>query len=240
MKLKFYLRGLGIGIIFSALICSAGKTNASEPMSDSEIISRAKELGMVEGTVLSNQEEINAEYTAQLNENGELELVEGTKETIIETEQTLEESVNETEETAIETMESEKSEPETATETIESDGKEPETEAEATMESKTEESVSSEPAKEETKENDSEQLTESKEEPQSNQTGDMTSVVVKSGSGSYTVAVSCENAGLVASAKDFDDYLCSNGYANRISVGTFDIAIGSDYETIAKILTKSK
>lgn len=45
VKLKYYMRGLGIGIILSTLILSIG--DRKEKLSDQEIISRATELGMV-------------------------------------------------------------------------------------------------------------------------------------------------------------------------------------------------
>ena len=47
MKLAYFLRGLGIGIIFCAIVFSFSKGTTST-MTDEEIISRAKELGMVE------------------------------------------------------------------------------------------------------------------------------------------------------------------------------------------------
>ncbi|MGN1147470.1 MAG: hypothetical protein ACI4TB_03545 [Lachnospiraceae bacterium] len=53
MKLKYYLRGLGIGILVTAIIMgiAAGK---KEQMTDEEIKARARELGMVESMVLSD------------------------------------------------------------------------------------------------------------------------------------------------------------------------------------------
>lgn len=52
MKLKYYLRGLGAGILFSVLIFSFIVGNKSETLSDAEIIKRAKELGLVEKTTI--------------------------------------------------------------------------------------------------------------------------------------------------------------------------------------------
>ncbi len=52
MKLKYYLRGLGIGIAVTAavlMLAGGGKEN----LTDEEIIARAKELGMVESVTLS-------------------------------------------------------------------------------------------------------------------------------------------------------------------------------------------
>lgn len=47
MKLKYYLRGLGIGIIITTIILSIASGKDSKSLSDEEIIARASELGMV-------------------------------------------------------------------------------------------------------------------------------------------------------------------------------------------------
>lgn len=47
MKLKYYLRGLGIGILVSTIILMIAFARHPREMSDKEIISRAQELGMV-------------------------------------------------------------------------------------------------------------------------------------------------------------------------------------------------
>jgi hypothetical protein len=48
MKLKYYMRGLGIGIILTTLILTIA--NPKEKLTDTEIKDRAKALGMVEET----------------------------------------------------------------------------------------------------------------------------------------------------------------------------------------------
>ena len=52
MKLKYYLRGLGIGIIVTAVIM--GIVSGKKTLSDREIKERAAALGMVEGTEPGN------------------------------------------------------------------------------------------------------------------------------------------------------------------------------------------
>lgn len=48
MKLKYYLRGVGAGILFAAVILSISyRTTSGTQLSDAEIIKRAEELGMV-------------------------------------------------------------------------------------------------------------------------------------------------------------------------------------------------
>lgn len=65
MRLKYYLRGLGLGIIFAVIIMTIGFHGNKQSMSDTEIIEKAKTLGMVEakkpsGTVA---DEYNSEKT---------------------------------------------------------------------------------------------------------------------------------------------------------------------------------
>lgn len=52
MKLRFYLRGLGIGIMVTALIMGM-TTEAGQPLSDAEIRALAENLGMVDPGTLS-------------------------------------------------------------------------------------------------------------------------------------------------------------------------------------------
>ncbi|MDO5128120.1 MAG: hypothetical protein Q4D54_10320, partial [Eubacteriales bacterium] len=51
MKLKYFLRGLGSGILFATIIMLAAYlTSGGYKLSDKEIKDRAKKLGMVEAT----------------------------------------------------------------------------------------------------------------------------------------------------------------------------------------------
>ena len=60
MERKYYFRGLGLGIVVTAIIMGAA-TARSRAMTDREIIARAKELGMVENTVLADMDVKQAE-----------------------------------------------------------------------------------------------------------------------------------------------------------------------------------
>lgn len=51
MKLKYYLRGLGAGILFSVLIFVFVVGNKETEITDEEIIQRAKQLGMKESSI---------------------------------------------------------------------------------------------------------------------------------------------------------------------------------------------
>ena len=55
MKLRMYLRGLGLGMIVAALVLTFGVKTENRTMTDAEVRARAKELGMVdEATTLKN------------------------------------------------------------------------------------------------------------------------------------------------------------------------------------------
>ena len=93
MKLKYYLRGLGVGIVAMGLIMIITSLN-HKTMSDEEVVQRARELGMEFSTTLNNmnkeESEMVEEETAQetteagqeaVKENAQAEVNEETKET---------------------------------------------------------------------------------------------------------------------------------------------------------------
>ena len=53
MKLKQYLKGLGLGIIVTAVVLGISSNGKNREISDEAVRQRAKELGMIENTVLS-------------------------------------------------------------------------------------------------------------------------------------------------------------------------------------------
>ena len=54
MKIRYYLRGLGLGILFTAVFFLLSDSGSKQTMSDEMIKARARELGMTENTVLSD------------------------------------------------------------------------------------------------------------------------------------------------------------------------------------------
>ena len=58
MKLKYYLRGLGIGIIITTIVLMIAYSGRNTELTDEEIVARAKNLGMVmkEDPLFSNSE----------------------------------------------------------------------------------------------------------------------------------------------------------------------------------------
>ena len=68
--------------------------------------------------------------------------------------------------------------------------------------------------------------------------GELVEIKVIPGDSSVSVARRIYEAGLVESAIELDEFLCQNGYDKSISVGTYEIANGSDFDTIGKIITR--
>ena len=64
--------------------------------------------------------------------------------------------------------------------------------------------------------------------------------VIEPGATSSSVCRQLEEAGLVEDFSVIDTYLCSNGYSTKIRAGTFEIAPGMSVEELVKIITKEK
>ena len=213
MKLKYYLRGLGIGMAVTALILgisfSGRQGQEAQTLTDEQIRERASELGMVDSSELTLAELQNS---AQPQTTMEPEVTEETKPTT-EPENTIEpETTTEPKATA---------EPETTTEPKAT--AEPETTAE--LEMTTESEMTTEP--------------EATEEPEliTAPEQSQTTLTIKKGSDSGSVSRMFYEAGLVENAKAFDNYLCNNGYSRSINPGIYEIAPGTSEEEIAKIIT---
>jgi hypothetical protein len=77
LKLKYYLRGLGIGIIVTTLIFAISIQSRGGIMTDDRVVERAKELGMVipttddDGTEASESTETEADTTPQPDSDAE-------------------------------------------------------------------------------------------------------------------------------------------------------------------------
>ena len=146
--------------------------------------------------------------------------------------ETDDESVEETE-AANEEAESEDEAVEEAEATVDETVEEAETEeVEVETETEVEETETEEPATDENAE-------ETAEEPEVLTAATSTEIEVASGMDSRGIANMLEDAGVIPSAKDFDWYLCINGYDTKMKVGHFEIPEGATEEEMAKILTKT-
>ncbi len=171
MKLKYYLRGLGIGILVTAVIMGVTQGSRKETLSDREIRERAAALGMVEpGNSLADLEAAETPAATEIPE-------------------------------AIETPEA--AETPAATE---APAATPEVTARPTQK----------PAEEEE--------------------GSSYTFEIQAGDSSYQVAYRLQQAGLVADARDFDNYLCSKGYDRKLKTGSYEIPETATEEEISEIL----
>ena len=72
MKLKYYMRGLGIGIVVTALLMGFAISKQKEPMTDEEIKQRALEMGMIaQDGVLADDlgDQMPEEIIAEVSDN---------------------------------------------------------------------------------------------------------------------------------------------------------------------------
>ncbi|MBQ2803167.1 MAG: hypothetical protein IJF07_04630 [Lachnospiraceae bacterium] len=189
MKLRYYLRGLGIGMIVTALILGIAG-GGKEQLSDAEIKQRAAALGMVDSgsLTLSSLPQTSANDSKESLEQGTADhkALEETKE---------------------------------VTGTVALEETKP---LESTDATRSEEAVAS------TGESDSSMETQIKE------------IVIESGVHSYEVSVKLQEAGLVADAEAFDQYLCDQGYSKSIHAGTYRIEMGISEADIAKIICRKR
>ena len=73
MNLKYYLRGLGLGIVMSAIALGITASGKKQALTEEEIIAKAKDLGMVEEEELEEQiEAARAETEQRMKEEGAL------------------------------------------------------------------------------------------------------------------------------------------------------------------------
>lgn len=211
MKLKYYLRGLGIGMLVAALVLViSGKTSAE--MSDEAVKRRAAELGMVEKDK-SVLEDINAAA-----EPGEV-IVKPVEET-----EKPEDSAPDPEEAA--EPEGSAAKPEETAEPEKNDGEAQSGQAEETAQ--------------EIEQRAEEVADRAGEVAENAPSGRTITLEVRRGDSSVSVARRAQEAGLVSSAADFDVFLCRNGYDKRISIGSYAIAVGTSEKEIAEIITKSR
>lgn len=177
MKLKYYLRGLGIGILVTAVIMGVTQGSRKETLSDREIRERAAALGMVEpGNSLADLEAAETPAATEIPE-------------------------------AIETP--------VATEIPEAAETPAATEAPAATPE-----VTARPT----------------QKPAEEEEGSSYTFEIQAGDSSYQVAYRLQQAGLVADARDFDNYLCSKGYDRKLKTGSYEIPETATEEEISEIL----
>ena len=220
------MRGLGIGILVTAILMSVTLHGRTKPMSDEEVIARAKELGMEEAYGNSVLADAVSENTSALQKETQKKKESETSD-VMGTEASDETEVTSEAETAVQEAVTQEREAEQKQQT---DALQPEEQPEQDTET-TDDGQSG--AKNEV------QQEEQQEEPDEAQpAAGSVEITVNSGDGSLNVAKKLEQAGLVENAAEFDRFLCQYGYDKRICTGVHSFAAGASEEEIAKELTK--
>lgn len=235
MNLKSYSRGIGAGIIVTAIIM--GIASNKRTITDEEVINRAKELGYTQSSVLAQ---------ASVSDSKEDKVTDitdsATSISLISIEE-IEEAANDKvddPDTKDRTSEDESS---AKTSVSLSDEKQlSDSSVSETSVSKT----SSETSVSDTSVNSSESDEASVEDPKEDEANKPTNneesvlITINRGDSSVTVSRRMYEAGLVESAVEFDQFLCTNGYDKYLAVGEYEIIFGLDFDTMARIITRSK
>lgn len=215
MKLKYFLRGVGMGIIITTLILMIG-FNTKGKMTDDQIINRALELGLV--------------YSS--NSDG-LELATAT---VAEPSSSSQAETNAAQTTATQSAEAQTTATETTT--AENTTTEAVTTETATTEAATTETATTEAATTEAATIETYVAETTTEKPVSVETtAESYTFSIQGGTSSYRVAVDLYEHGMVDNPDTFDEYLENTGYSNIIRIGQFTVTRGMSYEDIALIIT---
>lgn len=220
MKKKYYMRGLGVGIIATALILMLGLFFSGVPMTDAAVKKRARALGMVESSEASG--DAQSRTIKELQEEQQKKSKSGTK-----TKKTVDSDGDVT------TVTTKKADPAEK----KNDGKDSSTDQKSSKNSNDDKSVSktSKTVSDITKSENSSKTAENTED--SGQKKNV-SITISGGDNSMSVGRKLQSAGLITSANAFNDYLEQNGYDHVIRTGTFSIKQGSSYREIAQAITR--
>ena len=242
MKRRYYLRGLGIGIVFTSVFFLL-TDSSSKTMSDEMIKARAKELGMIESTVLaemSTSEAADEEETEGFNEG------DFGKETPVSSEGNIKEEADTIDAAGEEITDSESgrtAEDEVEGAEISEDaGNKEADKAEAAEQKPGQKAENVQEA--ETVENSVDQEAEfSQEVPVINTTianldGNTISIYVVLGEGSDSVSRRLKEAGLIEDAHEYDKFLMQGGYDRRIDAGEHIIPVGATWEEIRDLICR--
>ena len=254
MKLRYYMRGLGIGIFVTAILMALTIHGKTERLTDEQIIERAEALGMemkYSSDVLADTVSENA-----AEDTKPAELPDQVKE-----ETSLANRLAAEEKTDNPLLDREVGDTDTAeagtTDNLQQDIYHEDPDAAERTETKKDGSADADSAEEsaadmqdESSADDTEQTTaagsSSADTEQTTAAGSSAAdtqaagskqITVSSGDGSDTVAKKLYEVGLVSDAAAYDRYLCQNGYDKKICTGVKTIPAGAGEAEIAKILT---
>jgi hypothetical protein len=186
MKLKYYLRGIGIGVVVTAILFMISSGSENDKITDTQILQRAQELGMV---TQEDYDSVNKDLSDSKTSIDDLK------------------SKLENADEASEEQSDTDNNKEAATETAATD-----TDSNNTTVQETEIAGS---------------------------TSEFTTVTfnITPGMGSESVANLLQDKGIIADAKDFNNYIVDSGDSNNLQVGEYEVKTGESYDTILGKIT---
>ncbi len=235
MKLKSYLKGIGIGFVLaSVILILAG--NSNKPMSDADVIKRAKELGMIESTTIgkpyvndgSEQISDTADNKQEISEDVSLKETENTdngSDTVNNSDNTSDTADSNTNDDSISA--------DISANDVSSDTTDKST---VTDTDKTDAAESNDANNKDTSNSDTNNTDKTNNDNKTSYSDVKVIVTISSGESSESVSRSIVEAGLADDEIEFNKYLCENGYDKRLRVGTYEIPLDADFETVSKYL----
>jgi hypothetical protein len=216
MNLKYYVRGIGVGILFSAVVMSVAFHGSSKNgLSDEQIIARAKELGMVESNAVNSLDDLLTTPTPTEipQENGTEESDEAEEVPVTDDKK---DNTDQLPEASDESTTDDKN---VVDDTVEENGNQ-------TGETSTDNTASSD---NETSKNDSATVDENPEDT-------LKEIVITEGMSSEKVTRILKENGVIEDAGAFNQYLIINNYSRRIRVGTYHIKPYATYKDITDMI----
>lgn len=257
MKLRYYMRGLGIGIFVTAILMALTIHGKTERLTDEQIIERAEALGMemkYSSDVLADAVSENAaEDTKPAELPNQVKEETSLANRLAAEEKTgnpllagagVDSSADEQDNNAADTAQqdiyhedpdaAERTEAKTDTTDRKEQTQDGSVQENAAGEKNTAQNVS---ADAKAAGQDEGVAGETSAADTQTVTGAAKQITVSSGDGSDTVARKLYEAGLISDASAYDRYLCQNGYDKKICTGVKTIPAGATEAEIAQILT---
>ncbi len=206
MKLRYYLRGIGLGIVVAVLFCSVYLRNKIGSISDAEVIARAKKLGMQESTVLSN---VNKEEPENPTENPVVDPID-----------------NPIDNPVVDPIDDPIDNPvvDPIDDPIDNPVVDP-----------IDDPIDN-PVVDPIDDPMDNPVADPGDEKQDSSEKETVSITVNRGEGSLSVAKKLVKAGAIDNAKAFDRYLAQNKYDKKIRTGEHEVPLGADYYDVAKAI----
>lgn len=234
MKRKYYMRGLGFGILITAILCAVVLPKKTEPMTDAEVIARAKELGY------EKAEGVTADDINKLKENEKLSGTPGATDVPDDTPEGTKDPKNTPEPTLSPVPTPEPPEPPDkpdAPEIPATPTPAPEKKPTAAPTPDQEKNPTAMPTSKPTVTPTKKPTATTTPDQEDSAGKDSYSITVERGMTATKVAERLAGTGAISDVNEFISYLKKNNLTDFINIGKFTIPKGASYKEIAHILT---